>query len=599
LNQSWRQSSTYQRLAGPNLFNWRLFWSSYLILFIPQILFDVIAFGSPSWLWLPIWTSSHLGAAAFVMLAKALGFDRFQRERPSAMANLALAAIAGIIRVVWVGEISYDLELVTEFSLGTRIASGIVLGVLLFVALTNVLEINRNYSIALKRLLQTQAQLGQLRKLSSRQFAQTQLEITRDTREIIEPRLGEIARRLRSQKLSLSLKNSISGDLKDILENQVKPLNRELRALGKGFDSPDLQSGVRKSTLYRLPPKVSADLAIGPFWILLLLVGVLPFSLYIFEGSQWALLGVGISLLNYALILLAKKLLKKQGFVPLSKAISQYVLLITQLVALNHFLILLAGYPEMSAPYVSIMIFITLTFTIFAIGLEAVQESNRSEFLTQIAKNNSRIDRELGLLNQRVWVEKRRWALLVHGTVQGSLTAAVARLKNGEKLDEAELGRIAKHVLRAKNGLRGPRDKTFDLKSSLKEQQQTWSGIMEVEIDFKASEFLQLSKDKWAGFCANEIIKEALSNAFRHGSAKHVWLGFESENPGFVTIVSSNDGKQPSKNRNLGLGSQLLSEIAYPWSLTKNHEGLVVLRAQIPVGTKSEKRSSKAKALKI
>jgi len=589
LNQSWRQSSTYQRLAGPNLFNWRLFWSSYLILFIPQILFDVIAFGSLSWLWLPIWTSSHLGAAALVVVAKALGFDRFQRKHPSALANLALAALAGIIRVVWVGEISYDLELVTEFSLGARIASGVVLGVLLFVALTNVLEINRNYSIALRSLLQTQAQLGQLRKLSTRQFAQTQLEITKVTREVIEPRLGEIARRLRSQKLSLTLKNSISRDIKDILENQVKPLNRELRELGKGFDSPDLQAGVRKSTLYRLPPKVSADLAIGPFWILILLLGVLPFSLYVFEGAQWALLGVGISVLNYALIYIAKNFLRRQGLVSLSQAIYQYILLIAQMVALNHFLILLAGYPETSAPFVSVMLFITLTFTILAVGLEAVQENNRSEFLAQISKNNQRIERELGLLNQRVWVEKRRWALLVHGTVQGSLTAALARLKSGDELDSAELRRIAKHVLQAKNGLNGPRDKTFNLKDSLKNQTQTWAGIMNVVVDYKSTEFLQLEKDKWAGFCANEIIKEALSNAFRHGSAKNVWLSFESENPGFVTIVASNDGKRISKRTSSGLGSQLLSEITPEWSLTNCADG-VKLSARIPVGKSIKSR---------
>jgi len=591
-----RQSKTYTRLAGPNLFNWRLFWSSYLILFIPQILFDVIAFGSLSWLWLPIWTSSHLGAAAFVMLAKALGFDRLQRKHPSAMANLSLAAVAGIIRVVWVGEISYELELVTEFSLGARIASGVVLGVLLFVALTNVLEINRNYSIALKSLLQTQAQLGQLRKLSSRQFAQTQLAITRDTREVIEPRLGEIARRLRSQNLSYKLRNSLANDLKDILENQVKPLNRELRALGKGFESPDLQAGVRRSTLYRLPPRVFADLAIGPFWILVLLLGVLPFSLYVFEGAQWALLGVGISGLNYVLIYIAKYFLRRQGLVPLSKAVFQYILLISQMVALNHFLILLAGYPESSAPFVSVMLFITLTFTILAVGLEAVQENNRSEFLTQIARNNARIERELGLLNQRVWVEKRRWALLVHGTVQGSLTAALARLKGGDDLDPAELRRIAKHVLQAKNGLNGPRDKTFDLQDSIKKQAQTWAGIMKVVVDYKSPEFVKLTKDKWAGFCANEIIKEALSNAFRHGSAKNVWLSFETETPGFVTIVVSNDGKSPGKKRSMGLGSQLLSEIAYPWSLVKDPQGYVVLKAQIPVGSLAEKSNNRKKA---
>jgi fucose 4-O-acetylase-like acetyltransferase len=107
LNLSWRQSATYRRLAGPNLFNWRLFWWSYLLLFIPQILFDVVAFDAASWLWFPIWTSAHLAATGLVAIVKLFGFDRFQAKYPSALANLVLAGLAGIVRVVWVGEISF------------------------------------------------------------------------------------------------------------------------------------------------------------------------------------------------------------------------------------------------------------------------------------------------------------------------------------------------------------------------------------------------------------------------------------------------------------------------------------------------------------
>ncbi|MCX6478233.1 MAG: hypothetical protein NT044_02385, partial [Micrococcales bacterium] len=241
------------------------------------------------------------------------------------------------------------------------------------------------------------------------------------------------------------------------------------------------------------------------------------------------------------------------------------------------------GYPEQSAQFVVLMTLITLTFTIFAVGLEAVQETNRSDFLAEIAKNNTRIERELGLLNQRVWVEKRRWALTIHGTVQASLTAALARLKAGD-LSAADLDKISKHVVQAKKGLSGPQAKSFDLKLAIKQQKKTWDGIMNVQVATKGPEFENLSADLWAGFCANEIIKEGLSNAFRHGSAKKAIVKFQSEKPGFVTIEISNQGKALSKSRSSGLGSQLLDEIAYPWSLTKQPNSGTVLRAQIPVG---------------
>jgi hypothetical protein len=583
LNLSWRQSGTYRRLAGPNLFNWRLFWWSYLLLFIPQILFDVVAFESASWLWLPIWTSAHLAATALVMIVKLFGFDRFQSKHPSALANLVVAGLAGIVRVVWVGEFSYVEGLVSEFDIEARIGSGVVLGVLLFVAITNILEINKSYSNALRGLLKTQNQLNQLRRATRKEVTQIHSKLAADTRKVVEPRLIEIARLLRGQKLSLRLRNSVTRDLSDILENQVRPLNKSLRSFSKSIDSANLQPSVSRTTLFRIPPAVQADLAISPFWILILLLGVMPFSLYIFESASWALLGVVVSLINYALISTVRLWLRRQKLVPFQTAIRQYLYLIVQLVLINYAIILFAGYPEQSAQFVVLMIFITLFFTIFAVGIESVQEHNRSDFLSRIAKNNSRIERELGLLNQRVWVEKRRWALTIHGTVQASLTAALARLKAGE-LSPADLEKISKHVVQAKKGLSGPKAKSFDLKLAIKQQKKTWDGIMNVQVVTKGVEFENLSADLWAGFCANEIIKEGLSNAFRHGSAKKASVKFQSDKPGFVTIEITNDGKALSKTRKNGLGSQLLDEIAYPWSLTRRPEVGTVLRAQIPVG---------------
>ncbi len=583
MNLSWRQSGTYKRLAGPNLFNWRLFWWSYLILFIPQILFDVIAWGSPSWLWLQIWTSSHLAATALVIVAKALGFDRFQEKHPSALANLVLAALAGIVRVVWVGEFSYLEGLIAEFNLPTRVGSGIVLGLLLFISITNVLEINKSYNQALRALLRTQNQLNNLRKLAGKNFAQSQLEISRESNRVIEPRLAEIARLLKRQDLSAKLRNNVTRDLKDILENQVKPLNKNLRLVGAAYKKAELHKAVSRSTLFRIPPLVQADLAISPFWLLVLFLGVIPFSLYIFEGENWATLGVVISIVNYAIIWVTREYFRRQALVPLTTAIAQYLLLILELVIFDYAVLLWAGFPDDSAPFVALMTLITLIFTISAVGIEAVQEHNRSDFLAQIAKNNSRIERELGLLNQRAWVEKRRWALTIHGTVQASLTAALARLNQKERLDANELKRIAEHVLQAKRGLSGPGEKVFDLKQAIREQQKTWDGIMKVSVATKSPHFLTLASDLWAGFCANEIIKEGLGNAFRHGQAKHVSVKFETEKPGFVTIEITNDGKSPNKKTRTGLGSQLLSEIAHPWSINKNPNGGGVLKAQLPV----------------
>ena len=589
MNLNWTKSPTYTRLAGPGHFSWRLFWWSYLILFIPQILFDVIAFESPSLDWLWIWTSSHLAAAALVIAAKLLGFDRFQAKHLSTLANLALASAAGIIRVVWVGVYSFEAGLITEFDLPTRTVSGIILGLILFISLANLLEISNKFSMAQKVLLRTQGQLYHLGRLAKKEASKAHQQITEQTRLIVEPRLREIARLLKASSLSSKARESIISNLSDILENQVTPLNKSLRAVSRSLDSPALLKGVSRWSLFKVPPAVKADLAISPFWMFVLLLGVVPFSLYVFEGTQWAILGLAISLLSYLFIWIAREILSRQPLVPLTTAISQYLLLIIQLSILHFALLLFAGFPERSAPYVVLMIFITLTFTTMAVGVEALQERNRNSYLAQINRNNLRIERELGLLNQRVWVEKRRWALTMHGTVQASLTAALARLKQGGTITSSELRKISQHVLQAKRGLSGPEKDSFDFKKALKQTQKTWEGIMNVQIMDKGPAYEALAKSQWAAFCANEIVKEALSNAFKHGSATNVGVSFTSETKGTVTILVANDGKQPSKAIISGLGNQLLNEIAYPWSLTRGADGLTLLKAQLPVSKAGKK----------
>jgi two-component sensor histidine kinase len=73
----------------------------------------------------------------------------------------------------------------------------------------------------------------------------------------------------------------------------------------------------------------------------------------------------------------------------------------------------------------------------------------------------------------------------------------------------------------------------------------------------------------------------------KHGKAQKVNIRFESNQPGFIEIVAEDDGKGLPRQFNPGLGSQLLDEIAFPWTLEKLPEGGTILRARIPVSGKN------------
>jgi two-component sensor histidine kinase len=86
--------------------------------------------------------------------------------------------------------------------------------------------------------------------------------------------------------------------------------------------------------------------------------------------------------------------------------------------------------------------------------------------------------------------------------------------------------------------------------------------------------------------CLNEILKEAVSNAVRHGDAERAWVEVSrtgEKTEAIVEIQVTNDGRIPVTGERRGLGSQLLDELTLEWSLESVPEtGQTILAARLP-----------------
>ena len=583
----WRNSKPLVRLSGPGLFNLRLFAWSYLFLFIPQILFDVVAFESSTWLWLPIWTLGHLLVAAAALLIRGLGLDAYLAKNPSLLLNLSIAALLGGIRVTFIGYVSYGLGLAPDFDLLVRILSGAVLGLLLFGFLASVLVSNSEYQITLRKLLAAQSQISSFRKAKEKEIGSIQRELEASTRSVIEPRLGEIAKALQEEAIKPSAQKMLANDLKDLLNNQIKPISARLRSTSKAFADQKKFRSVSRLGLLKIPDRMKPDLALKPLPLSVMLAALVPFSMYLFEGQQWSWLGFLLSGFYFLTVWLARAFFAPRPSIP--TLLGSLVLLVFVAVQgfMGHEILRLFGFPEPSATFVSWLIVTALVFVTVGYGLVATYEYNQETFLVALEKNNKRIERELALLNQRLWVEKRDWALRIHGSVQSSLTAAIARLSRTGPVSPAEMKLIKQHIQQASKALKVSSVKVTELKDSLKTVRDTWKGIVKIDISLKSEPALRVQADKWASVCANEIIKESVSNSVKHGKAEAIKVRFEGSDPGFVQVIVEDNGKGLPAQFRPGLGSELLDEIAFPWSLTKRPEGGTILRARIPVSRKS------------
>jgi signal transduction histidine kinase len=235
---------------------------------------------------------------------------------------------------------------------------------------------------------------------------------------------------------------------------------------------------------------------------------------------------------------------------------------------------------------VVVLLFLALTITTFFYGMAVTYEYNQAAFIKTLSRNNRRLARELALLNQRLWVEKREWALRIHGSVQASLTASLVRLSGKGTPSREQLSKVREHLSQASNGLKASAVKSVDLRFSLKAIQKTWAGIVNIKVDIKSAPAQQVLDDKWGGVIANEIIKEAVSNSVTHGKADLVKVSFEGATPGFVQIIVQDNGRGLSPKSSSGLGSQILDETAFPWSLQNQPAGGTILKAHIAIARK-------------
>jgi signal transduction histidine kinase len=402
----------------------------------------------------------------------------------------------------------------------------------------------------------------------------------------VEPKLQALSTKLNSDDLKSLDRKALAGEVKSILRDQVRPISNSFRTTTKALANPNLSKSISRLSLFRLPAMVQPYLALRPFMIALSMFAIVPFALYVFENDTWIATGMLISAVVYVAVLFIRYLFFKVEPMPLWAGVVSLVVMEILLLLLIGELLTFAGFPGRSLSGVMVIVTIVLFVAVAFTAITALQDYNRNDFITQLKKNNNRIERDLALLNQRLWVERREWALRIHGTVQASLTAALARLSQPGRLDKKDLALVREHIVQARRGLSDENSTTFNLIEALKEITKTWRGILEIKVDFRSPAAKTLITDRWASVCANEIIKESVSNSIKHGKAERVDVEFDSVQPGFIEITAVDDGKGLPRQFRPGLGSQLLDEIAFPWSLEKRPEGGTILRARIPVSGK-------------
>ena len=203
-------------------------------------------------------------------------------------------------------------------------------------------------------------------------------------------------------------------------------------------------------------------------------------------------------------------------------------------------------------------------------------DQERIKYESELFEANQALDLELNRTAQQVWLLRQQAAQILHGSVQSSLTAANMRIRGASEFDDTLLAKVREDVERASFAISGFGKNEINLAKSLREISDLWEGVCEVEFNYSKELIESVTGDSVSAHCINEIVKECVSNAIRHGEASQVIVSISDPQDGSISISITNNGAARISAQQ-GVGSQMLDEVTMNWSRELTDSGVQVL----------------------
>lgn len=285
--------------------------------------------------------------------------------------------------------------------------------------------------------------------------------------------------------------------------------------------------------------------------------------------------GLTASFGSAAIMLSFILLMQRNGYAGVKRLITPGLTAV--LAASSTFLLQYLTTPERGWTYLQLNFLINLLWAITTIFIAGWLTLAWQLFSNELENAQSRLnlsEQELAWLEMRLESSQREMAKHLHGLVQTRLLAHSINLQNNEStLTQDEALRDVLQLL--SSPMQGFSPPQGTLVEELTELARQWGDVIKVEFD--VSKCNQQSEV----VPTMQLIREALSNASKHGSAKHLRITAEDrDSHRIVEIENDGTGFRPGKS---GLGSVIFDSITQgKWSIESNGTG-TTLRAEIPL----------------
>ncbi len=555
-------------------------WRTHIIFAIPAFLsgftYDLPRLGGAWQDWAILTLVGYIATVlAIETLSLLIRKSTWKKSRPFLV--ILILALAGLFRGWMILLVGAQLELVPQEDLVFRVLGAPIFVVLVYV-ISNVLVSSRlDYQQIYERLVTEQVALERSRGTFSAEILRLRTELQFRVHELIAPSIWELGKLINDAKLSKDASLTI-GALRGLNDSIIRPLSKTLAAQTQ---IPGVEANFTAAQFGRVSiPKTVKLGETVPITLVVLATVVLTSSSQAAQSDLFRslLVSLGGSLLVAGALLVFTRLTRKLELPTFLAAliVASYGALIglsTSLLLVFHSLGLTWVFVAQAIVFSTLNLLIHFALSVF--------QSQRAGALGELREVVDALKVVTSQLRQQAWLHQKMIASQLHGPMQALLHSSAFRLARLENPTPVELESVLVDVNRAVSEI-GQFDylEGSSVRQSLLDLAEVWDGVCEIDINVAEPALFALEQDAILARCFLEALREAVTNAIKHGEAPKVWVEVELTFDRLrLSII--NDGKEPVV-LGPGYGTAIIEELTLASSL-RTEAGKTIFRAEIPV----------------
>jgi signal transduction histidine kinase len=520
--------------------------------------------------WLLIALLGYLSVAAVLLLARNL----LSGMTPPAIVYLLVFLLAGFVRGVVIFQVGTEFGVIPPDEWQYRLL-GSPLFILVSLSLVTVLVSNSQRATKELANLETSRLVLEKRLSSMRaEISRMNSEVAGNVSGLISPVIQELMVKIKGSK---ELAREIQ-ELRTTVDEVVRPLSIAIAEKTDEMSSPQVTAAkvsIREN--FRLDSKLQVANQIVPFWSSALITLISTPAAVVFYGQDAALALALLAVATVATLELAYFIFRRVQL----RSIAALLLQVAIFATAGGAAILALSLANLSAGLYPAARIITLAVIIgLAMFIGQIRQTQRYASQQKAREVNEQLELLNSQARRELWLNRRRIATVLHGPVQAALYASAMRLAQSSRPSKKLIQSVNQDLADALEVLKFDSLEETDLRDVIGQITEVWSGTCEIYSNISKAVYQVTKKNPLVGEAVTEVLREAVSNAIKHGSATEIEIDAKVTAK-LVVISLVNNGKFPVNSRGNGFGSKLYSELTHTWQLERTPDSRTKFSATV------------------